>query len=142
MLDGIRQTLKDYMALKMTEYKLKGAENSAIITNRLIVILVMTLLSGIILQLLGFSVAFMAGEYEAPVNVVLEEQDGGTESAPITYRAYGDGDVIFNDSVTIKAKEFKAIDESEYSMFPAGAGKYIKKVDDLYADKEKEIMTV
>lgn len=62
MLDGIRQTLKDYMALKMTEYKLKGAENSAIITNRLIVILVMTLLSGIILQLLGFSVAFMAGE--------------------------------------------------------------------------------
>ena len=62
MLEDIRQTLKDYMSLKMTEYKLKGAESSAIVTNRLLVILVMTILGGIILQLLGFSVAFMAGE--------------------------------------------------------------------------------
>lgn len=74
-------------------------------------------------------VAFMAGEYEAPVSVVLDEADGGTESAPVTYRAYGDGDVIFNDGVTIKANEFMPIDESEYGMFPDGAGQYIKKVD-------------
>lgn len=62
MLEDIRQTLKEYMTLKITEYKLKGAENSAIITSRMLVILVMILLSCIILQLLGFSVAFMAGE--------------------------------------------------------------------------------
>lgn len=62
MLDEIRQTLKDYMALKMTECKLRGAENCALVTSRLLAILVMALLSGIILQLLGFSVAFMASE--------------------------------------------------------------------------------
>ena len=74
-------------------------------------------------------VAFMAGEYPAPNKTVLEDIDGGSEDAPITYRAYGDGDVIFNDGVTIKANEFVPIDEDEYDMFPKGAGEYIKKVD-------------
>ncbi len=61
-LDDIRQTVKDYVNLKTDEYKLKGVENFSIISNKLLVMLIATMLGAVILQLLGFTIAFTIGE--------------------------------------------------------------------------------
>ncbi len=61
-LDNIRDTVKDYVNLKVDEYKLKGVENFSIISNKVLVILIATMLGAVILQLLGFALAFMIGE--------------------------------------------------------------------------------
>lgn len=74
-------------------------------------------------------VAFMAGEYKAPDNTVFTADDAGTAEVPITYRAYGDGDVVFNAGFTVKQNEFVKIDPSEGDRFPAEAVPYIYKVD-------------
>ena len=74
-------------------------------------------------------VAFMAGEYDAPQNLTFTPDDTGTASVPITYRAYGDGDVIFNGGFTITENEFVKINSEEAKMFPANARDYIYKAD-------------
>ena len=74
-------------------------------------------------------VAFMAGEYESPDNLTFTAEDTGTADVPITYRAYGDGDVIFNGGFTVKANEFTAITDTEAQMFSEDAAPYIKKAD-------------
>lgn len=61
-LDDIRQTVKDYVNLRTDEYKLKGVENFSIISNKLLVMLIATMLGAVILQLLGFTIAFTIGE--------------------------------------------------------------------------------
>lgn len=61
-LDDIRQTVKDYVNLRADEYKLKGVENFSIISNKLLVMLIATMLGAVILQLLGFTIAFTIGE--------------------------------------------------------------------------------
>ena len=61
-LEDIQQTIKDYVNLRVDEYKLKGVENFSILSNKVLVILIATMLGAVILQLLGFAVAFMIGE--------------------------------------------------------------------------------
>lgn len=61
-LDDIQQTVKDYVNLRVDEYKLKGVENFSILSNKVLVILITTMLGAVILQLLGFAIAFMIGE--------------------------------------------------------------------------------
>lgn len=61
-LDDIQHTVKDYVNLKVDEYKLKGVENFSILSNRVLVILIATMLGAVILQLLGFALAFLIGE--------------------------------------------------------------------------------
>ncbi|MBR2437843.1 MAG: hypothetical protein IKB26_02245 [Bacteroidales bacterium] len=61
-LEDIQQTIKDYVNLRVDEYKLKGVENFSILSNKVLVILISTMLGAVMLQLLGFAVAFMIGE--------------------------------------------------------------------------------
>lgn len=74
-------------------------------------------------------VAFKAGNYGYLENVTFTEEDGGSETVPIKYCKYGDGDVIFQNGIVIKENEFTLVDESEKSMFPKGSRDHIYKVD-------------
>ena len=77
----------------------------------------------------GIKVAFMAGEYKAPVNLTLTAEDSGTAENPITYCKYGDGDVVFNAGVTLPADKFTDLDESELEMFPQKTRDSVKKIN-------------
>ncbi|MBQ8524531.1 MAG: S-layer homology domain-containing protein [Clostridia bacterium] len=76
----------------------------------------------------GITVAFKAGNYGRLNALTFTSEDAGTADAPITYCAYGDGDVIFCNGVIIKENEFKDLNESEKSMFDPEAVDSIKKV--------------
>ncbi|MBQ6789403.1 MAG: S-layer homology domain-containing protein [Clostridia bacterium] len=77
----------------------------------------------------GIVVAFMAGEYEAPVDLVLTSADAGTAECPISYVKYGDGEVIFNAGMSFSSEDFTALTDAEREMFPAEAQNKIKKID-------------
>ncbi|MBR3416558.1 MAG: S-layer homology domain-containing protein [Clostridia bacterium] len=76
----------------------------------------------------GITVAFKAGDYGA-LSISLTGEDSGTEECPVTYCAYGDGDVVFNDGFDVSASEFVPITEEEKTLFPARAADNIKKAD-------------
>jgi hypothetical protein len=59
--NNITDSTKDYINLKIDEYKLKGVENFSILTNKMIYILLAIMLGGVILQLLGFALSFFVG---------------------------------------------------------------------------------
>ena len=61
-LGDIKQTVQDYVNLRIDEYKLKGIENMSILSAKTLVILIATMLGAVILQLLGFAAAFLIGE--------------------------------------------------------------------------------
>ncbi|MBQ8525056.1 MAG: S-layer homology domain-containing protein [Clostridia bacterium] len=73
-------------------------------------------------------VAFKAGNY-GKLYVNLTEEDSGTEVVPITYCAYGDGDVIFQNGITITQDMFKDIEDSDRAYFTDKYEADIKKVD-------------
>ena len=77
----------------------------------------------------GIVVAFKAGNYGTLDNLTFDAADGGTKDLPITYCKYGDGDVIFQNGVTILESEFKLIDDSDDLPFPSDARPYIYKAD-------------
>ncbi len=77
----------------------------------------------------GIKVAFMAGEYPAPVDLALTAADAGTSACPISYVAYGDGEVKFNAGVTLPGKDFVSITDAEREMFPEETRDSIKKLD-------------
>ena len=56
----------------------------------------------------GITVAFRAGEYRVSA-LEFTAEDSGTESCPITYCAYGDGEVIFNGGVSLRAEDFRKV---------------------------------
>ncbi|MBR6808224.1 MAG: S-layer homology domain-containing protein [Clostridia bacterium] len=76
----------------------------------------------------GIVVAFKAGDY-GNLQLELTELDAGSESCPITYCKYGDGDVLFSNGVTAYIDEFEPIDESDYYLFPEKSHSLIKKAD-------------
>ena len=59
----------------------------------------------------GITVAVKAGEYRIG-SIVFTEEDSGTESCPITYCAYGDGEVILNAGVTLNPADFESYKEN------------------------------
>ena len=61
-LGSLEQSVKDYVNLRVDEYKYKGVENFSILSNKTLVVLVAVMLGVVILQLAGFAVAFMIGE--------------------------------------------------------------------------------
>ena len=75
------------------------------------------------------TVAFKAGNYGVLDNVTFTEEDSGSESVPIKYCKYGDGEVIFQNGVVIKESEFTLIDDSDTNPFPEAARPYIYKAD-------------
>ena len=74
----------------------------------------------------GITVAFKAGEYGGLDNLTFTAEDAGTAECPITYTAYGDGEVIFSNGLIFNNEDFKPLDESEKSMFDE------KFVGDIY----------
>lgn len=56
----------------------------------------------------GITVALKAGEYRVK-QIVFSSGDGGTESCPVAYRAYGDGEVILNGGRTLDPADFSAV---------------------------------
>jgi len=73
-------------------------------------------------------VAFKAGNYSA-FTQNFTELDSGSASVPVTYCAYGDGEVVFDAGIQIGLDEFKPITDAEKYLFPAGAASKIKKAD-------------
>ena len=61
-LNEISGTAKEYLNLRLDEYKLKGVENFSLISNKVLVILIATMLGAVILQLFGFALAFFIGD--------------------------------------------------------------------------------
>ena len=91
----------------------------------------------------GITVAFMAGRYGA-ISISLTAEDSGTEECPVTYCAYGDGDVVFNNGFDVLSSEFVPITASERSLFPKKAVDKIKKADisDRLADYDPRTQLV
>ena len=74
------------------------------------------------------TVAFMAGEY-GPLSLELTAEDSGSETQRIIYCKYGDGDVVFDNGMTVKEDEFVPISEEETATFSEKAAEKIKKAD-------------
>lgn len=53
----------------------------------------------------GITVCLMAGEYRVS-SVVFTEEDSGTQDCPVTYCAYGDGEVVLNGGQTLNPSDF------------------------------------
>ncbi len=56
----------------------------------------------------GIIVAVKAGEYRIN-SISFFAEDSGTAECPITYTAYGDGEVVFNGGITIDPKKFNNV---------------------------------
>ena len=65
----------------------------------------------------GVVVAFFAGEY-GELSLTLTAEDSGTEDCPVTYCAYGDGDVVFRNGTVIKEDAFLPLTAAEKEKFP------------------------
>ncbi|MBR7034102.1 MAG: S-layer homology domain-containing protein [Clostridia bacterium] len=76
----------------------------------------------------GITVAFMAGEYDAP-HVTMTAEDSGAPECPVTYCKYGDGDVTFNGGIDLYPEDFTELDESEKALFNEKYTDNIKKYD-------------
>lgn len=60
----------------------------------------------------GITVAIKAGDYRIS-SLEFNSQDSGTESCPITYCAYGDGEVVLNGGISISGKDFGRVTDKE-----------------------------
>ena len=60
----------------------------------------------------GITVCLMAGDYRV-TSVVFNEEDGGTAECPVTYCAYGDGEVVLNGGQTLSPADF--VPASQYA---------------------------
>ena len=58
-LGSITETFKEYVDLKVDEYKCKGVENLSLLSNKALAVLVAIMLGAVILQFAGFSIAFI-----------------------------------------------------------------------------------
>ena len=74
-------------------------------------------------------VAFMAGNYGELDNLTFTSEDSGSEESPITYCAYGDGDVTFSNGISIPEERFNPIEDSDKYLFSEKAYGSIYKVD-------------
>ena len=54
----------------------------------------------------GITVALTAGEYRVD-GLTFASEDGGTETCPVVWRAYGDGEVVFNGGVSLSPALFE-----------------------------------
>ncbi|MBR5427579.1 MAG: right-handed parallel beta-helix repeat-containing protein [Clostridia bacterium] len=77
----------------------------------------------------GVTVALKAGEYRVST-LEFTAEDSGTQSCPIAYRAYGDGEVILNGGVTLPHGKFASVtDEETLSRLSEDARSNVLSVD-------------
>ena len=75
------------------------------------------------------TVYFHAGDYKI-TNITLTEADSGTAEYPVTYKAYGDGEVIFNGGKTLANADFKPVtDENILSRLKDDVKDKIRVID-------------
>ena len=74
------------------------------------------------------TVAFMAGTYDS-LSVILTEEDSGSPDQRITYRAYGDGDPVFEGGTVFSADDFSDLNAEEAARFSKNVASKIKKID-------------
>ena len=60
--DSLELSVKEYVNLRVDEYKYKGVENFSQLSNWALVALVSVMLGVVILQLAGFAIAYTIGE--------------------------------------------------------------------------------
>ena len=73
-------------------------------------------------------VAFKAGDY-GPQEVVLREEDSGTQDQRVVYCAYGDGDVIFNNGIDVPFSSLTELGEADRALFNSKYADRIRKAD-------------
>lgn len=74
-------------------------------------------------------VAFKAGDYGI-MNVEMNSANSGTADSPITYCAYGDGEVYFTNGLHIPKSDFKPLDDGDkLDRFNSEEISNIKKID-------------
>lgn len=61
-IKGLRDDIKEYINLKIDEYKLRGVEGLATLTNKAIFLVLSTMVGGVILQLAGLSLALLVAQ--------------------------------------------------------------------------------
>ena len=77
----------------------------------------------------GITVAVKAGEYRTD-SLTFGAEDGGTEQCPVTYCAYGDGEVVLNGGVTLPRESFTGVTDSEVlGRLPANVREKVLAVD-------------
>ena len=77
----------------------------------------------------GVTVALKAGEYRVS-SLLFTAEDSGSEGCPVTYCAYGDGEVILNGGVTLPRESFAAVtDEAVLARLSPDAQKNVRCVD-------------
>lgn len=75
------------------------------------------------------TVYFHAGDYKV-TNINFTEADSGTEQYGVTYKAFGDGDVIFNGGMTLVNDKFVSVtDEAVLSRLNDSVKDKIKVID-------------
>lgn len=74
------------------------------------------------------TVAVMAGEY-AESDIVFDEKDSGSEGSPVTYTAYGDGEVIINGGMTLKSEDFENVSGEAAERLNKDAVNNVKMLD-------------
>ncbi len=63
------------------------------------------------------TVYFAKGEYNTASCINMTEAVSGTAECPITYTALGDGEVVFNSGVTLKAEDFMPVEGAVKARF-------------------------
>jgi hypothetical protein len=76
----------------------------------------------------GITVSIMAGEYREP-SIEFTSEDGGTAVCPVTYCAYGDGEVIINGGVTLKSEDFEPVNGQMKARLSKEAQKKVVQLD-------------
>lgn len=61
--------------------------------------------------------------------ISFESADSGTETAPITYKAYNDEVPVFSGGITLSTSDFHAVSKAEYKRLPEISRDYVGVVD-------------
>lgn len=76
----------------------------------------------------GITVSIMAGEYRVS-SIEFTSRDRATQACPVTYCAYGNGEVIINGGVTLKSEDFEPVSGKMKSRLSKDARKNVVELD-------------
>ena len=82
----------------------------------------------------GITVYIHGGRYPVSETIEFTEADSGTAACPITYKAYGDGEVYIDGGVTLPAGKFTAADDAMLSRVIDPGAKANLMVYDMKAE--------
>lgn len=82
-------------------------------------------------ELSGINIVFRGGRYFISDSVTFSKEDSGTEKCPITYKAYGEEEVVFDGGISAYGSEFEDVDKNSliYQSIPDTAKSYVKVLD-------------